>query len=133
MEPALSTISRLACATAFSPLCRNSTPGGAAILDEDFCRDGMCDHLDIVAPHCRTEEGVGRRDPPAVRDVELVDADALLFGAVEVGIPRQAEFGAGIQKALGERVCHPAHVGDVHGSGRSRATGRLRPRCPQAP
>ena len=50
------------------------------------------------ALHRRVQVGARRRHAPAVAHGDLVEADALLRGAVEVGVARQPGLGAGAQE-----------------------------------
>ena len=86
---------------------------GAAALEQDA--GGVRAGLDgqIGAFHRRAQEGAGGRHAAAVLRGDLVDADAFLRRAVEVGIEGQAGRPSRLQVEPGEGVHMGGHVADM--------------------
>src|SRR5512139_740523 len=86
--------------------------GGAAIHQDDSLRPGARQHLEVGPRKVRLHVGARGAAALAVLLRDLVDADALLLGAVEVGIAAKARLLAGLQEDLLERIAG-AQLGDV--------------------
>ena len=89
---------------------------GAGALEQDPQRHRVGDHVQVRALHRRVQEGAGGRaaQPVALRELEA--ADALLAGAVEVGVvlvagerrrPRSSRRSAGSCERLSDTVSGP--------------------------
>ena len=77
---------------------------GAAAIEHDAGDLGASDHLQVGPAQRRRQIGLGGAASFTVAVRGLVPAHAVLRGAVEVGIQRQAGLHTGLDEALGQRV-----------------------------
>ena len=70
-------------------------------------------HLQVFPPHRRAQEGARRRHAAAALGGELIEADALLFRAVEIGSEGEARRFARGNEVAAQRMRVVANVGDV--------------------
>jgi hypothetical protein len=75
----------------------------AAILDQHAQPDAVGEDLQIGAPPRGMQIGDRRAPAPSAMDVELVDRDAFIIGAVHVAVAREAQRGAGVDEGAASR------------------------------
>ncbi len=89
IEPPETITSRPARAVCFVPFCSYSTPTALRPSNKILRRQRIRLDANVLALHGRPQEGACGRHAPSVSRRDLVDADALLRGAVEIRIERQ--------------------------------------------
>ncbi|MBB4234746.1 hypothetical protein GGD57_001302 [Rhizobium esperanzae] len=94
-------------------------PDRLFVLEHEPADYGIDLHRQVRTLHGGPQEGSGRRRAPTVFDVEIVDAETVLRGAVEVGVERIAGLFAGLQ------IDHGKLIDDRRLADRQDATGAV--------
>ena len=106
--PAERITSRSARIVSSAAAARDLDADRARAVEQDPVDAGVREHLDVAARDGGTEVGDRRRAAAAVALGDLEAPGALLGGAVEVVVARDADLLAGVDERLDDRVHRPA-------------------------